>query len=581
MLELLRHMVRTVHSKGLIRSVKANAELLSYIDSAIVDDIALKEKIYLLVNDEQLQRCVYGNAPVFHNMATGYKTHCGSSAHCECRRQNHSNKMKSVWQQRTPQQRQHCTASISKLNTAEVQEKAQSTMRARYGVDRAFQSECIRQKARDVYREKTGYDAPLCNPQVRAQIQHNTIQKYGSLMTQARAALTEKYNGNPFSHAEVRRKILETNLKKYGGPAATSCESVRQRVAQTNWERRGCVNPMQQNYSQELNAVLADAQFVQHFHVHGTEWFLQNGMSAATLHKRLVAAGEIEKTQSLPEKQVQTWLDQLNVRYRINDRSKIAPLELDFFMTDHNVAVEVNGVYWHSEIAGNKTAAYHNHKTTQCAQVGVQLLHVWDTEIIRQPEIVYSKLLSKLHMSHKIHARQTQVVVLTASQAREFFVLNHSQGHVNGACYVGLMHNGQLVSAMSFGKPRYSRIADSELLRYASLLNHTVVGGASKLLKHYVNSYSPQKIISYSDRRYSQGNLYEQLNFKWYARSKPSYHYTNDYVNLNSRHRFQKHKLSSLLEHFDPELTEWQNMKANAYDRVWDCGTDTWILECS
>jgi hypothetical protein len=39
---------------------------------------------------------------------------------------------------------------------------------------------------------------------------------------------------------------------------------------------------------------------------------------------------------------------------------------------------------------------------------------------------------------------------------------------------------------------------------------------------------------------------------------------------------FQTHKLHSLLENFNPMLSEWDNMVANGYDRIWDCGTDSW-----
>ncbi len=39
-----------------------------------------------------------------------------------------------------------------------------------------------------------------------------------------------------------------------------------------------------------------------------------------------------------------------------------------------------------------------------------------------------------------------------------------------------------------------------------------------------------------------------------------------------SRLQFQKHKLKNILENFDPNLTEWENMQLNGFDRIWDCG---------
>jgi len=36
--------------------------------------------------------------------------------------------------------------------------------------------------------------------------------------------------------------------------------------------------------------------------------------------------------------------------------------------------------------------------------------------------------------------------------------------------------------------------------------------------------------------------------------------------------KFQKHKLEKMLDTFNPNLTEFENMKMNGYDRIWDCG---------
>jgi len=62
------------------------------------------------------------------------------------------------------------------------------------------------------------------------------------------------------------------------------------------------------------------------------------------------------------------------------------------------------------------------------------------------------------------------------------------------------------------------------------------------------------------------------------SKSKPGYCYT-DYKNRFSRMKFQKHKLSNILEYFDPKLTEWENMQLNGYDRIWDCGNYVYVLK--
>ena len=53
--------------------------------------------------------------------------------------------------------------------------------------------------------------------------------------------------------------------------------------------------------------------------------------------------------------------------------------------------------------------------------------------------------------------------------------------------------------------------------------------------------------------------------------SNPGYKYFRE-NGLESRMKYQKHKLPKLLETFNPDLTEWENMKVNGFDRIWDCG---------
>jgi len=130
---------------------------------------------------------------------------------------------------------------------------------------------------------------------------------------------------------------------------------------------------------------------------------------------------------------------------------------------------------------------------------------------------------------------------------------------------------------MTFGKSRFNKAVEYELLRYANASNLTVMGGASKLFAHFRKTYTPNSVISYSDVSFNSGALYQILGFEWTHRSPPAYYYTKNYINLESRVKFQKHKLKSMLDEFDANYSEWDNMKLNGYDRIWDCGNDVWL----
>jgi hypothetical protein len=154
---------------------------------------------------------------------------------------------------------------------------------------------------------------------------------------------------------------------------------------------------------------------------------------------------------------------------------------------------------------------------------------------------------------------------------------NHLQGNVNAAINIGLYYNDELVSIMTFIKSRYNKEVEYELLRFCNKLNTSVIGGASKLMSCFINTYKPNNIISYANRRWSQGNLYEKLGFTFTHNTLPNYFYYKN-GDLESRVKYQKHKLKDKLEVFDDSLTESENMYNNGYRKIYDSGNKVYIL---
>ena len=72
------------------------------------------------------------------------------------------------------------------------------------------------------------------------------------------------------------------------------------------------------------------------------------------------------------ETEFEQYLIENNINYKKHSRSLITPLEIDFYLTDYNIAVEFNGIYWHSEI--NKDNNYHIEKTIKCENKGIKLI---------------------------------------------------------------------------------------------------------------------------------------------------------------------------------------------------------------
>jgi hypothetical protein len=255
-----------------------------------------------------------------------------------------------------------------------------------------------------------------------------------------------------------------------------------------------------------------------------------------------------------------------------SNRSVLKRLELDIYLPELNLAIEFNGLYWHSEAAG-KDKNYHLLKTELCEQQGIQLLHIFHNEWEYKKDIVKSIIQSKIGKCESIYARNCEVKEVDNNLKKEFLVDNHIQGEDHSSVKVGLFYNNELVSLMTFGKSRYNKNYEYELHRFCNKKFTNVVGGASKLLTYFERNYKPNSLITYADMRYSNGNLYEKLGFDNNGKSNPNYFYFwKTDLTLHSRLKFQKHKLNKLLDNFNPELTECDNMKNNGWNRIWDCG---------
>ncbi len=108
-----------------------------------------------------------------------------------------------------------------------------------------------------------------------------------------------------------------------------------------------------------------------------------------------------------------------------------------------------------------------------------------------------------------------------------------------------------------------------ELLRFCNKLNTTVIGGASKLFKYFVRTYSPLEVISYADKRWSAGDIYKNMGFCLTGTTKPNYFYVVD----NKRENRYKHRKSELVKQgYDPNMSESEIMKSLGINKIYDCG---------
>lgn len=167
-------------------------------------------------------------------------------------------------------------------------------------------------------------------------------------------------------------------------------DEIKDKVRQTILEKYGVENINQQRFSDETKQLLFDRIAFTNL-MQGNSIFQaakKLGVCKATIMRYIEKYNVIDylpSKRSYLETEMSEFLIENNLNFIQNDRKVISPLELDFFLPDYNLAIEMNGTYWHSDEflleAKNMTAnEYHQMKTDMCSLNGVKLIHISENE---------------------------------------------------------------------------------------------------------------------------------------------------------------------------------------------------------
>jgi len=497
------------------------------INELIKDPIKLSEKAFRILNDiNHNPVCRCGNVLKYINFYTGYSKICGK-----------------------------CSRSI-KYNKEKAKIKRKKTLKIKYGVTNISKLESIKEKKK-ITKKKRYNDQ-----------NYNNIKKIKS-------TCQERYGvSNPNKLKSIRDKIDQTNIKKYGAKAYICSEKFiekrREKIRLNSFN-----NIIRSNRFKEfgIEPLINFNEFSKFGLNEIYKWkCLQcDNIFKSNYHTHLPKCPKCKRKRSTSEYNILEWTKTLGFKIISNDRSLIYPQELDIIIPEKKIAIEFNGLYWHSELNG-KDRKYHLNKTELCRKKGYQLIHIFEDEWLDKQEIVKSILKAKLGLFDKrIYARSCKISSVDSITSKEFLEKNHIQGPINSSVNYGLYYSEELVSIICLSTPRYNKNHKWELLRFCSKLNTQIVGGMSKLIKYFENNHNGS-IISYCDLRYSNAKGYMNSGWNLINKTSPNYWYIKNNKRY-SRMKFQKHKIKNV----NPSLTEWQNMQLKGYDRIWDCGNFVFI----
>ena len=485
--------------------------------------------------------------------------------------------------------------SKSDKQKAEIQTKREKTNIIKFGVDNPLKNSKIKNKLKETVKARDakitieinlkrlntnlrryGVDNPSKCLEIKEKISNTyhdkTHEKKTEINNKREKTNTEKYGvGFVLQDKTILDKVKSTSLKRYGEDNIFKTDTFKENVKNNNLVKYGVSNHTQIH----LADVIDDLTSQKYWDTFTTKIDVYKKFSCYLSPTTLVNYGRKYRPElfpyndvSYPHQIINNFLTELDIEFIINDRTQIKPLELDIFIPSHNLAIEINGLYWHSESQG-KDKYYHLNKLNQCESKNIFLLQFNDQDIINKTDLVLSMIKSKLGFNNKIMARKTKVVDINNKTAKTFLDENHLQGYRASLIHKGLIYNNELVAVISLSKPRYNKQYDYEVIRYANKQGLNVIGGFSKLIK---NSGVMGKLISYANRNISNGKLYESSGWFLENITQPSYYYLRN-NKLFHRSTFQKHKLKDLLDNYNSDLSHNENMILNGYDKIFDCGT--------
>ena len=254
----------------------------------------------------------------------------------------------------------------------------------------------------------------------------------------------------------------------------------------------------------------------------------------------------------------------------INDRKTIKGLELDIVLPKANLAIEYNGLYWHSynipESAEQKSR--HQTKAMKAKAAYIDLIQIFENNWLHKSDIIKSMIKHKLRLSQRIYARNCTID--TARDTTDFFNSNHLQGDRCASHHISLIYDGNIIGACSYSK--HSKY-DYELIRMAFKNDIAVIGGVSKLIRSFKRVTNNGSLFTYANLLHSNAAGYLKSGFQKLGITKPGYfYYHGSSKAILSRQQCQKRKLNKLLPLFDANASEAINMFNNGYRRVWDAG---------
>lgn len=376
---------------------------------------------------------------------------------------------------------------------------------------------------------KWPYDQHTCSSKCRGEYRRRTGISTSIYEKASNTNLSRYGVRNQGERPEVHKQMEDTMEERYGVRYARYVPEIEDRVKQTCMERYGVPYYIQTEDANRNNVYRISK--------------LNRDFSEYLTNNRVV--NSLEK-----------YLD--GKFYDVVVESQNCVMELDPTYTHNNI-----GNHWNS---AGLPEDYHKNKSETAKEAGYRCIHVFDWDD-------WDKIADLLKEKTTIYARSCDIQSISKQEANKFTSLYHVSGKCNGQnLNYGLYYGDELVEVMTFGKPRYNKRYDYELLRLCSKSDVRVIGGASKLFKQFIREHPECSVISYCDLSKFTGDVYEKIGMTFLETTPPNKVWSKENKKVTQNLLNQRGYDQLFKTNYGKGTSNEQLMLQNGWLPVYDCG---------
>lgn len=460
----------------------------------------------------------------------------------------------------------------------QIKEKYKKTCIERYGT---LKHSLNLQKRFKTNLERYNSISPLGNKDIQNNIKENNKKKYNCEYPFQNEEIHKKailncINTWQNNKDEILSKIKNTNLEKYGKEFAIQNNNIKNKIKQTKLERYGDPNYTNWKKANETKK----KRYGTHTY-NNLDKIKQTNLDRYGISYTCQLPQVIEKNKHMISninRHFKKLLDDYNIKS--NYEFKLNNMSYDLKIENTNILIELNPSYTHQSTGFryfgksqkdplNKN--YHIEKTKNALNNGYRCIHVFDWDN-------WNKIINLLKPKEKIYARNCNIKQVSDIDINKFLNEYHLQGTCRGqSIKLGLYYNNELIQVMSFGKPRYNKNYQYELLRLCTSPNYIVIGGSEKLFNYFIKNYKANSIISYCDNAKFKGDVYINLHFKLKSFGQPALHWSKGKEQITNNLLNQRGYDQLFNTNYGKGTSNYDLMIQNNWKGIYDCGQSVYI----